>query len=99
MQYSKETNILLAKMYPNNCININCFPRDTINRLFEDGYIANSDDFKDKTVHLTDFGKAYIEQLTVEYPLTPEKRIIKWLRSNILEIAALIISIIALLKP
>ena len=99
MQFSNETNALLVQMYPNTQINKNCFSHDTLNRLFEDGYIINSAHFHDNGIHLSDAGKAYVEQLTYMHPLTTKERIKKWVKDNLLEIVAVVISVIALLKP
>lgn len=99
MQYSNETNELLFQMYPDNSIDKSNFTHDTLIKLFKDGYIINSGNFHDNTVHLSDAGKAYVEQIVAECPLTAQERVLKWVKNNVFEIIAIIISIIALLKP
>lgn len=99
MQYSNETNALLFQMYPNNKLDKSCFSYDTLKRLFSDEYIITSSDFHDNNIHLSDKGKAYVELLAYAHPLTVKERIKKWVRDNLLEVIAIIISIAALLKP
>ena len=99
MKYSNETNNLLTLMYPDKGINKTLFSNDALQNLFQDGYLINSNNFHDKTVYLSDTGKAYIEQFIAGLPLPFKQRVLRWLKSNILELVAITISIIALLKP
>ena len=48
---------------------------------------------------ITADGLAYLEELDNEQPQTTRGKIAKWFKNNALEIIAIIISIIALLKP
>jgi hypothetical protein len=48
---------------------------------------------------ITADGLSFLEQLESERPQTLKGKSIKWLKDNILELIAIIISIIALLKP
>lgn len=49
--------------------------------------------------NITADGLAYLENLENEQPQTIRGKITKWLKNNALEIIAIIISILALLKP
>ena len=96
MKYSNETNRILMTMYTNGSINKNQIPYSELHSLFQDDYITNSNDFHDNNIYLTSKGRAYVEELP---PQTLFGKVINWIKENTLEIIAIIISIIALLKP
>ncbi len=96
MNKSNQTNKILSTMYKEGKIDKNQISYSQLHSLFDDNYIANSSDYHDNNVYLTDKGRAYVEELP---PQTLFKKLIGWVEDNTLEIIAIIISIIALLKP
>ena len=96
MSYSSKTNRILKTMYTTNGINRNRFSTSELHRLFQDHYITNSTNYHDENVYLTEEGRAYVEALP---PQTLRCKVIDWIKDTILELTAIIISIIALLKP
>ncbi len=96
MKYSSETNRILKSMYKTGSINKNQLSPSVLRSLFQDDYITNSSDYHDNNVYLTDEGKEYVEGLP---PQTLSGKAINWIKDNALELIAIIISIIALLKP
>lgn len=96
MKYSSETNRILMTMYKTGGINKTLIPSAELRRLFQDNYITNSTDFHDANVYLTDAGRAYVEELP---PQTLSAKVTNWIKEHFLELIAILISIIALLKP
>ena len=96
MKYSTETHRILTTMYKTGSINKNQIPPSVLRDLFQNDHITNSTDFHDKNVYLTETGRSYVEELP---PQTLCGKLINWIKENILELIAIIISIIALLKP
>lgn len=96
MKYSTKTRSLLKTMYNNGGINRKLFTRSELKRLFQDHYIINSTNYYDENVYLTEDGRAYVEALP---PQTLCGKLLDWIKENILELIAILISIIALLKP
>lgn len=96
MKYSAKTHSLLKTMYKNGGINRNQIPPSELKRLFQDHYIINSTNYHDENVYLTGDGKAYVEELP---PQTLCGKLLDWIKENALELIAIVISIIALLKP
>lgn len=96
MKYSFKTNRILMTMYKTGSVSRNQISTSELHRLFQDRYITNSTDFHDNNVYLTDKGKAYVEELP---PQTLRCKVFNWVKENALELIAIIISIIALLKP
>ena len=50
-------------MYKNGSINKNQLSRSVLRNLFQDSLIANSNDYNDNNIHLTDKGRAYVEEI------------------------------------
>ena len=96
MKYSKETIRILLTMYKTGSVNKNQLSPAILRELFQHGYIVNSSDYHDNSIYLTDAGKAYVEELP---PQTLCGKTVNWIKDNTLELIAIIISIIALLKP
>ena len=96
MSYSTKTHRILKTMYKGGGINRNLFTRSELKRLFQDHYIINSTNYYDENVYLTEDGRAYVEELP---PQTLCCKLLDWIKENVLELIAIIISIIALLKP
>lgn len=96
MKYSSKTYSLLKTMYKSGGINRNLITPSELRRLFQDHYITNSTNFHDENVYLTEAGRAYVEELP---PQTLCGKFLDWIKENVLELIAIIISIIALLKP
>ena len=96
MKYSSKTHSLLKTMYKSGNINRNLITPSDLHRLFQDRYIINSTNYHDENVYLTEEGRAYVEDLP---PQTLCGKVLDWVTENIHELIAIIISIIALLKP
>ena len=92
MKYSSETNHILKTMYKTGGISKNQLPSSELKRLFKDNYIANSTDFHDNNVYLTDKGRAYVEEVKSE-----QRRIVHdWVNTGI-AFGALIVAIISII--
>ncbi len=96
MKYSKETIQILLTMYKTGSVNKNQLSPAVLRELFQDHYIVNSNNYHDNTIYLTEEGRAYVEELP---PQTLCGKAVNWIKDNTLELIAIIISIIALLKP
>lgn len=96
MKYSAKTDRILITMYKTGSINKNQIPPSVLCDLFQNNHITNSTDFHDNNIYLTEKGRAYVEELP---PQTLCRKLINWVKDHILELIAIIISIIALLKP
>lgn len=99
MKFSVKTNQMLIAMYKGVKLNNDDFHIFVFKDLIKDGLITPSDNYHDKTIYLTDKGIAYVEEYLSTHPQTTYDKLKKWVKDNFLSIIAIIISIIALLKP
>ncbi len=63
MKYSSKTHRKLKTMYKNGSINRNLITPSDLHRLFQDNFIANSTNYHDENVYLTEEGRAYVEEI------------------------------------
>ena len=92
MKYSSKINRILLTMYKSGSVNKNEIPHTVLHSLFQDNYIANSNNYHDTNVYLTDKGKAYVEDLKK----TRNLRIHDWVNTSIAAMS-LIVAIISLI--
>lgn len=93
MKYSTKTNRILKTMYTNGSVNRNQLPPSELQRLFQDRYIANSTDYHDNNVYITDAGRAFVEEIKSE-----QKRIVHDWFNTFIAFGALIVAIFAYIK-
>ena len=99
MKFSAKTNQMLITMYKGGKVTNDDFHITLLHDLINDGLITPSCNYHDKTMYLTDRGIAYVEEYISTHPQTNLDKLKKWVKDNFLSIIAIIISIIALLKP
>ena len=63
MKYSNKTNRILKTMYKKGSVNRNQISHSVLRELFQDRYIANSNNYHDANIYITDEGRAYVEEL------------------------------------
>lgn len=99
MKFSAKTTQMLITMYKGGKVSNDDFHITVLHDLIDDGLISPSNNYHDKTMYLTDRGIAYVEEYISTHPQTKFDKLKKWCKDNFLTIIAIVISIIALLKP
>lgn len=96
MTYSDETKLILITIYTNGSIDKNQLSYSALRNLFNDHYIANSNNYRDNSIYLTDKGKAYVESIIEKRSEKKFQHIHTWINTCIAAMS-LIVAIIALI--